>query len=716
MPATKSVADVTYSAGPLNFTPEAAMHKYEQKMLWTLVRNLLRHLPARHPAIDDLFLQGDELFVLGRNAKAWLKARALRDEHTEWVPPEYLTETHVPLRWHELAERECRALGRVRPSAVRRRLELVGRLFGIDAVGLSILEWMYLKESSTMAGDLVRVFERICPRAAVALSAITGHSVVAIERRLAPGGLLKQHGLLTACGYMGIDPLPDPGPIVRRLLSQPLRSAADVRGILLGHPLHAALGWEDFEHLGENARFLVELLAGALEQGERGVSVLLHGPPGTGKTEFARTLAARMETDLYALGEEDNGGSAPNARERLGCIQLAQSLLREHCDALLLIDEAEDVLSGSFAVHDLSGFVPMQRGPQTGRVFLHRLLENAPAPMLWICNHVGGIDPAVLRRFSYVMEVQPPSRRSRQRVWQRSLAQYGYRDCEQMAARCAELPVTPGIAAQAVRSARIAGRGAEAVEQVARQLGQGVSGRPLPRRAGRSTRFSLELVCCDQDISDLTEHLAGLKDPRFSVCVDGPPGTGKSAWVRHLAERLDMEVRLRRASDLLDMYVGGTEANIARAFAQAQAAGELLVFDEADSFLRDRRGAQRSWEVTAVNEMLTWMESHPLPFACTTNLLDAVDPAAMRRFTFKLRFGHLDEARVRTAFRCFFGADWPATVPVPDRLAPGDFAVVEQRAQIEGMDDAVRLARMLVEECRYKPGQSRGMGFLQSAG
>jgi SpoVK/Ycf46/Vps4 family AAA+-type ATPase len=186
--------------------------------------------------------------------------------------------------------------------------------------------------------------------------------------------------------------------------------------------------------------------------------------------------------------------------------------------------------------------------------------------------------------------------------------------------------------------------------------------------------------------------------------------------VRYLAERLDMEVRLQRASDLLNMFVGGTEANIARAFARARTAGEFLVFDEADSFLNDRRGAQRSWEVTAVNEMLTWMESHPLPFACTTNLLDAVDPAAMRRFTFKLRFDYLDEQRVQAAFTGFFGAEWPESIPLADCLAPGDFAVVKRRAQILGIEDPVRLAKMLAEECRHKPGRSRGMGFLQPAG
>ena len=34
----------------------------------------------------------------------------------------------------------------------------------------------------------------------------------------------------------------------------------------------------------------------------------------------------------------------------------------------------------------------------------------------------------------------------------------------------------------------------------------------------------------------------------------------------------------------------------------------------------DRRFARRNWEISQVNEMLTWMESHPVPFACTAKL------------------------------------------------------------------------------------------------
>lgn len=689
------------------------MHKYEQKLMWTLMRNLLRYLPARHPALEDLFRHGNDLFVLGRHADTWLKARLSFDEHPEWVPSEIPGKAGGPLRWYELAELECRALGYVKPSALRRRLELVGRLFDIDAVGVSMLEWLYMKEASSLAGDLFRVIERVVSRPALGLAIPSGHSVQAIERRLGGWGALKQHGLIDHQRLSRLETLPDLTQDAINLLSQSVRTPADARRALLGQPLDVNLNWDDFQHMGEERKFVADLMAGSLAQGERGVSVLLYGLPGTGKTEFSKTLAARMGTELFAVGEADEYGGTPHPNERLASIRMAQSLLRHHGDAALLIDEAEDVLAGRDTLPML--FQRRLGGERrNGRVFLHRLLENSPAPMLWICNDIGAIDAAVLRRFSYVLEVQPPSKRTRQRVWMRSLAQHGFNDCETLATRCAQLPVTPGIAGQAVRSARIAGRGAEAIEQVTRQLGSVVAGKPLPRPREDTTRFSPELICCDQDMVELTGRLARLPEPCFSLCVEGPPGTGKSAWVRYLAEQMDMEVRLRRASDLLSMFVGGTEANIARAFAQAQAAGELLIFDEADSFLQDRRGAQRSWEVTGVNEMLTWMETHPLPFACTTNLMDAVDPAAMRRFTFKLRFDHLDPTRVRAAFERFFGVDWPKVVPLPSQLAPGDFAVVKQRARIKGVEDPVRLSQMLAEECRHKPQRTRGMGFLQS--
>ena len=225
-------------------------------------------------------------------------------------------------------------------------------------------------------------------------------------------------------------------------------------------------------------------------------------------------------------------------------------------------------------------------------------------------------------------------------------------------------------------------------------------------------RFDPALINADTDSAELADRLASFGRQRFSLWLQGPPGTGKSAYIRHLAGRLDLEVAQKRASDLMSMWVGETEKTIAAVFAEARDAGTFLVFDEADSLLADRRLAERSWEVSQVNEMLTWMEIHPLPFACTTNLGDRLDPATLRRFVFKLTLDYLAPEQVDAAFRGYFGLPAPPAVGGLAALTPGDFAVVRDKAHILGrLDDAEALAAMLRAECEAKPERPRAIGF-----
>ena len=210
----------------------------------------------------------------------------------------------------------------------------------------------------------------------------------------------------------------------------------------------------------------------------------------------------------------------------------------------------------------------------------------------------------------------------------------------------------------------------------------------------------------------LADRLASRGERRFSLCLQGPPGTGKSAFVRYLADRLGLEVVQKRASDLMSPYVGKTEQLIAAAFAEARDSGAFLVFDEADSLLSDRRFAQRSWEVSKVNEMLTWMESHPAPFACTTNFGVHLDPATLRRFVFKVTLDYLAPEQARAAFRGYFGLEPPAGVAALAALTPGDFAVVRRKAEVLGcLEEPEALAAMLRAECDAKPDSPRAIGF-----
>lgn len=157
------------------------------------------------------------------------------------------------------------------------------------------------------------------------------------------------------------------------------------------------------------------------------------------------------------------------------------------------------------------------------------------------------------------------------------------------------------------------------------------------------------------------------------------------------------------------MWVGGSEQNIAAAFQEAEDEKKFLIFDEADSLLQDREKAVRSWEVTQVNEMLTWMESHPYPFACTTNLFDQLDKAALRRFIYKVKYDYLTLAQARLAFKHFFGQDFEVKL---EALTPGDFVVVARKASIMGLTDPAELVRLLAQEQEAKGIKSTAMGFL----
>jgi transitional endoplasmic reticulum ATPase len=225
-----------------------------------------------------------------------------------------------------------------------------------------------------------------------------------------------------------------------------------------------------------------------------------------------------------------------------------------------------------------------------------------------------------------------------------------------------------------------------------------------------SPAFDPALTVCADDLAALCARLGRPEASRFwSLCISGPPGTGKSAFAHYLAARLGMPVLQKRASDLLSMWVGGSEKAIAAAFAEARASEALLLIDEVEALLFDRGAATRAFEVSQVDEMLTWMERHPLPFVCTTNLPDRLDSAVPRRFTLKLRFGTLDPARATLAFRRILDGEPPG--PLPEGLTPGDFSIVRRKAELLAEKRPVVLAGWLADELAAKGGGRAPIGY-----
>ena len=490
------------------------------------------------------------------------------------------------------------------------------------------------------------------------------------------------------------------------LIRQEERPEVDCYGQLLGRTELQALSWSAFAHLGQEAEIAATVLQAAMVKRERGVNILLYGPPGTGKTSFAATLAERVCVRLRPVAEADEDGGEPSRFERLAGLRLAQRLSATG-DTVLLFDEAEDL----FVSRGWDGDEQMA----TSRVFIHRLLERVEVPVIWTANNIHALGPAVLRRMTMCLELRVPDLATRTRLWRSMGEAEGVMLQETDAARLARLvPAAPAVASAALRATRLAGGGADMTRVIVERVARAVYGRESPAPEQEPDRaYDPRLVNADCDLAQLADDLLRPGASRaVSFLLYGPPGAGKSAWVRHLASRMGMPVLHKRASDLLNMYVGGTEQNIAAAFAEAREAQAFLVFDEAESLLLERADATRSWEISQVNEMLTWMESHALPFACTTNLADRLDRASLRRFLVKLRFDWLTVAQARIAFRECYALSAPPGLDELRMLTPADFALVRRRAAVQDeADDPAELLHLLAAECRGRLGARQTVGF-----
>ena len=203
----------------------------------------------------------------------------------------------------------------------------------------------------------------------------------------------------------------------------------------------------------------------------------------------------------------------------------------------------------------------------------------------------------------------------------------------------------------------------------------------------------------------------------------GPSGTGKSELARYIANRLDRKAICKRISDLQSMYVGEGEKNIKRAFLEAENEEAILIIDEADSLLFSRDRARHSWEISFTNEFLTQMEKFRGILICTTNRLDDLDSASLRRFNHKIGFDYLTAEGNLLFYELFLKPLSPEKLdPVSRRelkrikyLAPGDFKVVRDRYSFHPKNeiDHILLIDALKNEAKLKTnhGQVNRIGF-----
>lgn len=514
----------------------------------------------------------------------------------------------------------------------------------------------------------------------------------------------------------------------RELVTQDYDSEEELVRKVVRPAAGANLEVRDFPHLADDATAAIALLRGAKRERAPGVNLLFYGSPGTGKTEFARRIAADAGLELYEVACEDNDGDAVGTGGRLASLRLALRILSKRPKCAILFDEVEDVFpSRAFNLFGFSMETGEGRMDRISKAWINRLLETNPVPVIWACNQLSGFDPAYTRRYSYHMKFPVPPKSVRRRILGGCTA--GLPLSRSLLDRISGDPtLSPGqvrTAADAVKliAPRDDVRADALFERILGHSQRALDRRLKLNRTESATGYDLSLlnVECHYPLEQMLTALG--RRSHATLCFYGAPGTGKTALAQHIAERLDRPLIVRQVSELLSMWVGGTEQNLAAMFEEARAENAVLFLDEADSFLRSRAGATHSWEVTQVNELLQRMESFDGTFICATNLMEIVDEAALRRFSFKLRFQPLSpEQRIAVYAREALGRDGASLLPDHaavlrrmDGLTLGDVAAVRRQEQVFGerYSHGQFLVQLEMELRSRQKAVGRPIGFIQ---
>ncbi len=594
-----------------------------------------------------------------------------------------------------------------------------------------------------MRSILVEFKVNNAPEAYAAIADVAGVNPDQVAEALRAGSRLERIGLVeNLISEHNITDLADLMKVSEKLppvLMRPYRDQAELMAVFTRLSTKSALGLDDFAFVAEDAQVLCNLLANAVARQEVGINVLLYGPPGTGKTELAKVVAQSAGLELFEVEYADRDGNSLSGRDRYRSLQIAQVFLKGSSQAALLFDEVEDVFppisseaAQWMARADATAAPP--NGSVSGKAWVNQVLESNVVPTIWVTNRIEQIDPAFRRRFAYHLELKSPPPGAREELVRRTLTGVAVSDA--FVGRLAKRKgLTPAQIRTAVRFAGLAACDKKApadtiqaletlIERQLKNADQALGNRAADgARLLAASRYDPALLNVESrfEIPRMVQALQARG--HGTLCFYGPPGTGKTALAEHIATTLAQPLHVRQASDLMGKYVGETEQNMAAMFREAEAENAILLLDEADSFLQDRRGAQRSYEVSEVNEMLQGMERFHGIFICTTNLMDRIDQAALRRFTFKIQFKPLTRVQRLALFvtdACAgdtsrLDRDLEKRLTALDQLCMGDFSAVKrQNTILDTQLEPAEFLEQLEAEHRIKPEvrESRGIGFM----
>ncbi len=470
----------------------------------------------------------------------------------------------------------------------------------------------------------------------------------------------------------------------------------------------------DYDYLKNDLEILMPFLDKALENQQKGVNILLYGLPGTGKTELSKTISNILGTKLYEISYADSEGNPIEGEARLRLYKTAQALFFSN-RVILMYDEAEDV----FESYE-GGFFMLPK-QQSDKAWINKILETNNVPTIWITNNISSIDNAIIRRFDISIELPIPSKKKRIKIIKKH--SNNILDEENIERLSEHENIAPALISTAVKVTKNL-PGSEKSKALLQLINNALKAQGFEEviKTGQEVlpkNYQLDFINTNTNLEELVEGIKSNESAR--VCFYGASGTGKSAFAKHISKMLEKPFIIKSGSSLMSKWVGETEKNIAHAFKEATEEEAILIFDEVDGFLAERGQAKVNWEVTQVNEMLVQMEKFNGIFIATTNLIDHLDQASLRRFDLKLEFKTLKPEQLEKIFISYckeLKIETPTCQELHQikslkNLSPGDFATISRQSRFRKINSALAFIQRLKEEQRLKKLENgASMGFV----
>ena len=480
----------------------------------------------------------------------------------------------------------------------------------------------------------------------------------------------------------------------------------------------AKLSFDDFIHISSDHDLIKDYLLSASSKKTKGVNILIHGEPGIGKTEFVRMLIQSINLTLYEITMKDDDGDSVSGDSRFSVYQLSQKLLSQQDNCVILFDEIEDVFPEPPNSLFFSGSI--KSNSAGNKAWVNNLLENNLTPTFWLSNAVHQMDDAYLRRFDYVMEFKQPTRTGRKKIIEKYLGNQPINK-NWIDTIANNEHISPALIEKAAKiAAHISCNNKTDLEHTLEKVIDNmlnVLGHPNVEHTQNNTGIDYDISYINAD-ANIKQLCNGLKQHGSGrLCLYGASGTGKTALGRHIAEYIDKPLIVKRGSDIMSMWVGESEKNIAKMFRQATDENAVLLLDEADSFIQARQSAKNSWEITQVNELLVQMENFNGIFIASTNLIEILDSASLRRFDFKIKFDYIKKDSAITLFNNIIQKEnWDNTLSPSEaeskirdipNIALGDFHVALRKMSFCEKKTSSIFLKHLEGESKLKPDSQR---------